>query len=90
MVEVNESQGDIETKELNLPTNNTSIQDYQITRDREIRERRPNPRYESQNLMILLCFLVKPLNILNLLLLKKLYGPKSENWKKAREEQMNP
>lgn len=31
-------------------TKNTSIQDYQLSWDREKRERKSNPRYESQNL----------------------------------------
>lgn len=48
IVEVIEPRGGIDVEEPNISTNDTCIQDYQLTKDRERRERKPNPRYDPK------------------------------------------
>lgn len=62
---MNKPQGGVDVEEPNLSTNDTSIQDYQLIRDRERRERKRIPRYESQNLIDFALCLVRQLDILS-------------------------
>lgn len=49
-VDVLQAKVETEIENNDIPTNETSIQNYQLVRDREMRQVRPNPRYEINNL----------------------------------------
>lgn len=88
-VEPNEPHNGAEPKEPDHITEQTEVQDYQLTRDRVRRQPRPNPRYELLNMTDFALVSREEIEQAEPTSYEEaIHGKNSENWLRAMKEEM--